>query len=108
MPSPSRISRTASRDVLVLARDQPRTLLDDRHLGAEAAVHLREFEADVAAADDDQMPRQRVELQDRAVGQRRHVVDAGHVGNARAAAHIDEDARRASASRRRPRRSSVR
>ena len=47
------------RDVLVFAADQPRRLLDDRHLGAEAAVHLRELEADVAAADDDQMPRQR-------------------------------------------------
>ena len=47
------------RDVLVLARDQARPLLDDGHLGAEAAVHLREFEPDIAAADDDQMPRQR-------------------------------------------------
>ena len=53
-------------DVLVLVLDQPRAALDDRHLGAEAAIHLREFEPDIAAADDHQMPRQRVELEDRA------------------------------------------
>ena len=43
------------RYVLVLARDQPRRLLHDGHRGAEAAVHLRELEADIAAADHDQM-----------------------------------------------------
>ena len=43
------------RDVLVLAPDQPRPLLDHRHLAAEAAEHLGEFEADIAAADHHQM-----------------------------------------------------
>ena len=45
-------------NVLVLARDQPRALLDHRHLGAEAAEHLREFEPDIAAADHDEVARQ--------------------------------------------------
>ena len=57
------------RHVLVFVLDQPRAALDDRHLGAEAAVHLREFEPDIAAADDRQMPRQRVEIEDRRVGE---------------------------------------
>ena len=56
-PRASRIAATASRHVLVLARDQARPFLDDRDLAAEAAVHLRELEPDVAAADDDEMPR---------------------------------------------------
>ena len=66
----------------------------DRHLGAEAPVHLGELQADVAAADDDEVPRQRVERQDRGVGEERHVVDAGQIGHVRAAADVDEDARR--------------
>ena len=60
------MSRTASETSSSSRADQPRPHLDDRHLGAEAAVHLREFEPDIAAADDDQVPRQRVEREDRA------------------------------------------
>ena len=41
------------RDILVLAGGEPRPLLDDRHVSAEPAVHLRELECDVAASDDD-------------------------------------------------------
>ena len=55
MPSAFEDVGDRGRDVLVLARDQARRHLDDRDLAAEAAEHLREFEADVAAADDDQM-----------------------------------------------------
>ena len=47
-------------DVLVLARDQPRRLLHHRHLGAEAAVHLCEFQADIAPADHHKVARQRL------------------------------------------------
>src|SRR6185437_10244776 len=35
--------------IRVFAADQPRPHLDDGHLGAKAPVHLREFEADIAA-----------------------------------------------------------
>ena len=46
---------------LRLRADQARTLLDDGDLRAEAAIHLAELEADVAAADDDQMLGQKVD-----------------------------------------------
>ena len=49
------MSTIACRDVLVLAPDQPIGHLDDRHFAAETPEHLTELEADIAAADDDQM-----------------------------------------------------
>ena len=79
------------RDVLVLARGQPRTLLDDGDLGAEAPVHLRELQRDVAAADDDEMLGHGVEFEDADVGQ---VVDVGqprHVGHHGPPADVEED-----------------
>ena len=54
-PSRSRICLHRVGDVGVLAGDQPRRHLDHGDLGAEAAVHLRELQPDVAAADDDQV-----------------------------------------------------
>jgi hypothetical protein len=50
--------------VRILVADQSRPLLDDRHLGSEAAVHLAELEADVAAADDHQVAGHVAEGQD--------------------------------------------
>ena len=44
------------RDVLVLAGDEARPQLDHRDLAAEAAIHLGELEADIAAAEHDEMP----------------------------------------------------
>ena len=69
------------RDVLVLARDQPRPLFHDRHRRSEPAKHLRELEADVAAADDDEVPRQGVELKQRRVGQRPHLIATRKIGH---------------------------
>ena len=60
------------RDVLVLARDQLAVALDDRHLAAEAAVHLAELEADVAAAQDHEVLGQEVDRHHRGV------VEIGH------------------------------
>ena len=81
--------------VLVLARDQPRGHLDHRHLAAEAAEDLRELQADVAAADDDQVRRDEIDVQHRAVGEIGDLVQPGDVGHEGAAADIDEDLRRA-------------
>ena len=53
------------RDVLVLARDQARRHLDDGDRAAEAAEHLPELEADVAAADHDQVLRHEVDVHHR-------------------------------------------
>ena len=55
MPSRFEDRLDRRRHVVVLARDEPRRHLDHRDPAAEAPVHLREFEADVAAADDDQV-----------------------------------------------------
>ncbi len=81
--------------VLVLARDEALLHLDDRHRGAEASVDLREFEADIAAADDDQMLGKAVEGEQRGIGQIRHLVDTRQGRRDGASADIDEDARRA-------------
>ena len=56
-------------DVFVLVRDQARAFLDDGDFAAEAAEHLPELQADVAAADDHQVARQDVELDHGAVGE---------------------------------------
>ena len=53
--------------------------LDDGDLAAEAAEHLAELEADVAAADDDEMLGEEVELHHRAVGQVGDRVDARQI-----------------------------
>ena len=83
-----------ARDLGVLARDQPVAVLEHRDARAEAPVHLRELEADVAAAGDDQVLGQRVERHHRDVGQDRHVADAVPGRQHRPAADVDEDLRR--------------
>src|SRR3954453_9726252 len=79
------------RHVLVLARDQPRRHLDDRHARAEAAVHLAELEADVAAADDDEVLRHEVDVHERLVGEVGHLVDALILRHERPPADIQKD-----------------
>ena len=78
-------------DVVVLARQQLGEFLDDGDLRAEAPVHLREFQADVAAADDDQVLRHLVHVHHLGIGEVGHVLDARNVGHHRAAADVDED-----------------
>ena len=48
---------------------------------AEAAIHLRELESDVTAADDDQMLGKKVELHDARAVQVVDVLYARHVGD---------------------------
>jgi hypothetical protein len=79
------------RDVLVLAAGQARALLDDGDVRAETAEHLREFERDVAAADDDQMARQDLEIHHRGIGQVVDVVDTGQIRHGSPAAGVEED-----------------
>src|SRR5262249_48395174 len=52
---------------------------------------LREFEPDVAPADDDQMTRQRIEVEHRRVREVRDAVDPGPRWDRSAAADVDED-----------------
>src|SRR5262249_46202152 len=78
-------------DFRVFPPDQARTLLDDGHFAAEPPVDLGKLQPDVAAANDDEMPRQDLEVEDRGVGQKGNLVDARHVRNGGATTHIDED-----------------
>ena len=64
-------------DVVVLPTGDVLPALEDRHGAAEAAEHLAELEGDVAAADDDEVLGQGVEVEDAVV------VEPGHVGEAR-------------------------
>src|SRR6266849_9472886 len=79
-------------DIFVLALEKTIGHFEDRHLTAKAAKHLAELEADVAAADDDEVLRQVIHLHYRAVGEVRHLPHPRHFRNHRASAHIDENA----------------
>jgi hypothetical protein len=82
----------ASKAIVVLRTlDTPRRHLDDRYLAAKAAVHLAEFEADIAAADNDQMLWQKIDVHHRRIRQVGHVSYAGHWRHQRPAADIDQD-----------------
>src|SRR5262249_50749942 len=80
------------RDVGIFAPDQSRPFFDYGHQAAEAAIHLGELEADIAAADDDQVPGKRFQLEDGSVGEVGDVVDTGHGWHDAATADIDENA----------------
>jgi hypothetical protein len=60
-------------------------------VAAEPAVHLRELEPDVAAAHDDEVPRQEVDVHDRAVRPVADRVETPHRGGGRATADVHED-----------------
>src|SRR3984893_9422734 len=79
------------RDVLVLVTNEPRRHFDDRYLAAKAAVHLAKFKADIAAADNDQMVRHKIDVHHRRIRQVGHFVYAGHWRRQRSAADIDKD-----------------
>src|SRR4029077_19001243 len=66
------------RHVLVLMANEPRRHFDDRYLAAKAAAQLAEFEADIAAADNDEMVRQKIDVHHRRIRQVGHFVYAGH------------------------------
>ena len=95
MPSLSRMSWIAGGDVLVLALDQARAVFDNGDFAAEAAEHLSELQPDIAAPDDHEMTRQKIDLHHRRVGEVRHLVEARDGGIAARAAHVDEDFLRA-------------
>src|ERR1051326_6687529 len=71
--------------------NEARSFFYDGDLAAEAPVHLAEFEADVAAADDEQVRRQEIHVHHAAVGEVGDLVEAGHIGDDGSSADIDED-----------------
>ena len=77
--------------VRVLAVDQRAVPFDDRHAAAEAAEGLRQLEAHVAAAQDDQVLRELVQLQGLDVGQRARLREAGGVVDPGTRPGVDDD-----------------
>ena len=90
MPSSPRMLSDLFRHVGVLAPGELRSVLDDGHAAAEAAVGLRQFEADIAAAEHDQMRRQIVEFQRLDIRQRPGGIEAGNVWYRRMGSDIEE------------------
>src|SRR5262249_40206837 len=83
--------------VVVLAREELRVSLHDRHLRPEAPIHLPELEPDVAAADDDEMLRDLTQREQRRVREEPAPIDTlqtGKIRNVGARADVDEHARR--------------
>jgi len=78
-------------DVFVFVEDKALGALDDGDLGAEAAVHLAKLDADVTAADDDEVFGEGVEREEACVGEEGDFVNAGEVGDGGAAAYVEED-----------------
>src|SRR5262249_43025065 len=68
-------------DVGVLPAYQPGSGLDDRHAAAKAPVSLRQFEADKAASQHDQMRRQIVEFESFNMCERPRGLETGNGGD---------------------------
>ena len=58
----------------------------------QAAIDLGELEADVAAAQDDEMRGEKIDFHHRAIGEIRNLVEAGDPRDRCSPADIDEDA----------------
>src|SRR4029077_4692012 len=80
-----------TRDILILARDEARRGLDHCYVASEAAVELGKFEADIAAAEHDQVRGQKIDVHHRAVGQVGNFVEPRDRWNYGAPTDIDED-----------------
>ena len=77
--------------VRVFAVDQRAVPFDDGHAAAEAAEGLRQLEAHVAAAQDDQVLREVVQVQGLDVGQRARLREAGGVIDPGTRPGVDHD-----------------
>jgi hypothetical protein len=78
-------------DVFILAADEPRSPLNQCHVAPEAAIDLGKLEADVAAADHDQVLRQFVELEQSGAGQVIDLVEPRQVRHARPGPDVQKD-----------------
>ena len=79
-------------NVAVLAAQNLLASVDDGHAAAEPAHRLGVLDADITAAKDDEVLRQRVEVQDALLVQIRQVAQAGDVGHDADGAGVDVDA----------------
>ncbi len=76
----------------IFPADDARPVFQHSNPTAEATVHLREFEADITAADDHQVRRQEIDLHHAGVSQVFDLTETRNIGDQRASADIDEDA----------------
>ena len=81
-----------SADIGVLSARELRTSLDHRDARTKTANGLRQFETDIAAADDDKVRRGPVKIERLHVGHGRRVGQAGHGGDACASAEAQDHA----------------
>src|ERR1700691_3876944 len=79
-------------DETILAAGKLRAMFDHGHVRAEPTKRLREFEADVSAAEHHQMPGQPIELQRLDMRHRRSLAPAGHLRNCCARTEVEKDA----------------
>src|SRR5207253_2092443 len=80
------------RHVRILAAEKVFSVVDDGHTASEAAVGLGEFEADVSAAEDDEMLGQPVELEQLDVRERSGIRQAGNRWNRGMRPQVEEHA----------------
>src|SRR5262245_30747239 len=76
------------RDIGIFVFDHARRHLDDRDLASKASEHLSELEADVAAADDDQVRRKEIHFHHRGIVEIGDIVNAGQIRRDRAPTDI--------------------
>jgi hypothetical protein len=79
------------RDIGIFSAGEPRPRLDYRHSAAEPAIGLRQFQSDIAAADDDEVVGQSIELERLDIGQRLGGSEPRNLRDRRARADIDRD-----------------
>ena len=80
------------RNVGVFASGQLRSGFQDRHATAEAAIGLRQLQADIAAADHDQVAGQPIELQCLDIGERRCRCETRNLGYHRMGPEVENHA----------------
>ena len=78
-------------DVGILAAHQPGSGLDHGHAAPEAAVSLGQFEADITAAEHDQMLRQIIEFEGLDMGERPGTLETGNVRDCRVRSEVEEN-----------------
>src|SRR4029077_15570946 len=79
------------RYVLIFARDKSSIPLNHSGLCTESAIHLRKLQTDIAAANDDQMLRNKIDLHHSGIREDGGSLDSGERGNIGASADVDED-----------------
>src|SRR5215469_17873110 len=79
--------------VLILMHSEPGVLFHHGDFRTEPAEHLRKLKSHISAADDDEMARELLQLENAAAGEEWHGIDTGHLRNQRAGADIEKDLR---------------